>query len=61
MTGEQFKPGDVVKLRSGGPDMTVSSGRTSGAGAYVTCEWFDGTTPKWQEFKQEALKLAADD
>jgi uncharacterized protein YodC (DUF2158 family) len=33
-----FKPGDVVRLKSGGPDMTVSSdGETKG---YVNCVWF---------------------
>ena len=32
-----FKPGDVVQLKSGGPLMTVSIN----AGPAVTCEWFD--------------------
>lgn len=31
-----FKPGDVVALKSGGPNMTVVS-----VGGQVTCIWFD--------------------
>jgi uncharacterized protein YodC (DUF2158 family) len=32
-----FKPGDVVQLKSGGPLMTVSTV----CGEVLTCEWFD--------------------
>lgn len=32
-----FKPGDVVELKSGGPDMTVSAIHEDSA----YCEWFD--------------------
>jgi uncharacterized protein YodC (DUF2158 family) len=36
-----FQPGDVVCLKSGGPDMTVEVVETnSNAGAVVTCIWF---------------------
>lgn len=33
-----FKPGDVVKLKSGGPKMTVAKIDNDGS---VDCEWFD--------------------
>jgi uncharacterized protein YodC (DUF2158 family) len=36
-----FKPGDVVCLKSGGPDMTVELVETSShSGTVVTCIWF---------------------
>ncbi|MEI9409150.1 DUF2158 domain-containing protein [Mesorhizobium sp. Cs1299R1N1] len=55
-----FKTGDVVKLRSGGPRMTVSDGAASGM---YLCHWFnregDVWTPQHAGFKQEQL-VAAD-
>lgn len=36
MTDDQFKPGDIVSLRSGGPRMTVAN--ADGQNAF--CEWF---------------------
>lgn len=57
-----FKPGDVVRLKSGGPDMTVlreSTGTTPG----FVCTWF-GTNhdekPKVELFPREALSLTAE-
>ena len=35
----QFRPGDQVRLRSGGPPMTVLG--VSGKGEEVKCSWFD--------------------
>lgn len=34
----QFKEGDVVKVKSGGPPMTVESVNADGS---YTCVWFD--------------------
>jgi uncharacterized protein YodC (DUF2158 family) len=34
---DQFKPGDVVMLKSGGPQMTV----TEVDGDRTFCQWFD--------------------
>ena len=31
-----FQPGDIVKVKSGGPDMTVSSTKDG----HVWCTWF---------------------
>ncbi len=54
MAEEQFKSGDVVQLRSGGPKMTVNdivSGR-------VECMWFsEGNKLENGRFNKEALKL----
>ena len=38
----RFKIGATVKLKSGGPDMTV----TSTQGDYVEVQWFEGTSSK---------------
>jgi uncharacterized protein YodC (DUF2158 family) len=38
MTGSQFKVGDVVRLKSGGPAMTVSFKNVDGD---WVCVWFD--------------------
>jgi uncharacterized protein YodC (DUF2158 family) len=54
MADEQFKPGDIVSLKSGGPRMTVASveGRT------VSCEWFaDDQQPQSRSFIHTSLKL----
>lgn len=50
----QFKQGDVVELKSGGPDMTVSS--TAG-NERVECIWFSGNEPKVHTFAEPVLKL----
>lgn len=50
-----FKEGDVVQLKSGGPQMTVSE--TNGVGV-VLCIWFDSQN-KLQEkaFNQSQLAI----
>lgn len=37
-TGNEFKIGDIVKLKSGGPDMTVQ--RWSALENAYYCQWF---------------------
>ena len=55
-----FKTGDVVKLKSGGPKMTVSDGAASGM---YLCHWFncegDVWIPQHAGFKPDQL-VAAD-
>ena len=51
----QFKPGDIVRLKSGGPAMTVSSEESGGA---FLCQWFDAATFGEGSFKPESLELA---
>ena len=45
MSETRFKEGDVVVLKSGGPQMTIKGIGKYGLGATedkVLCEWFDG-------------------
>ncbi|CDZ50405.1 YodC family protein [Neorhizobium galegae] len=52
-----FKIGDVVRLKSGGPLMTLSYIKSSES---VGCVWFNQEThayePKYFDFKAEMLK-----
>ena len=52
MANEDFKVGDVVQLKSGGPKMTVN--RVDGD--EISCEWFEGRQePHGHVFKKEVL------
>lgn len=56
---EQFKAGDVVQLKSGGPKMTVKQVGNSGMTGRLTvwCNWFEGTKLMSGDFAPETLKL----
>jgi uncharacterized protein YodC (DUF2158 family) len=55
MADEQFKPGDTVNLRSGGPRMTIVM--VDGKSAF--CEWFtDEQQPQNRAFALTSLTLA---
>jgi uncharacterized protein YodC (DUF2158 family) len=41
---ENFQPGDVVCLKSGGPDMTVEFVKSESNNVFVTCIWFEERT-----------------
>jgi uncharacterized protein YodC (DUF2158 family) len=41
---ENFKPGDVVRLKSGGPLMTVSHPQKGSSDQMLWCEWFAAVT-----------------
>lgn len=57
---DQFKPGDVVKLKSGGPAMTVNAvGEQFGGGIRVWCDWFEGSKKFSSDFEPSALKHAS--
>lgn len=50
-----FKIGDVVRLRSGGPMMTVAwDDKRPG---YVACVWFDENVSRVDEFHVHTLTL----
>ena len=51
---DDLKPGDIVMLKSGGPDMTVAD--DGGSAGYLNCMWFDATGPQEQEFPVVGLK-----
>lgn len=60
MAEEKFFTGQTVKLKSGGPVMTVmgTNALHLGANMYV-CQWFAGKSYKQAEFPGPNLKLAA--
>ena len=54
---DQFKPGDIVKLKSGGPAMTVTQIVTTDRGRLqVWCKWFDDNRLTENFFPPEALE-----
>lgn len=57
MSENALKPGDVVMLKSGGPQMTVTAlGQGAWTGTVYT-KWFDGSVVKDGEFPAEALEI----
>jgi uncharacterized protein YodC (DUF2158 family) len=59
---DAFQIGDTVRLKSGGPRMTVHHvGRDAASGApSVTCKWFFGSDPKQADFHPDTLEIATD-
>ncbi len=58
---DTFSAGDVVRLKSGGPAMTVEQIDPDGDGAgtpYVQCAWFDNTEKKTGVFPAAAVGRA---
>lgn len=55
VVGDQFRKGDVVQVRSGGPRMTVHA--VSAAG--VSCTWFKGLTLQGAVFDPRTLMRVA--
>jgi uncharacterized protein YodC (DUF2158 family) len=53
MSNMPFKPGDTVRLNSGGPAMTVRLVEDN----QVVCDWFDGTKKCEDRFVAAALSL----
>lgn len=53
MTEQAFETGDVVRLASGGPIMTVQETQLSGD---VVCVWFDKTRQNEGSFKAAMLR-----
>lgn len=47
-----MKVGDVVHLKSGGPDMTIAKIENG----YAVCEWFEGAKPMRHEFPLTSLE-----
>jgi uncharacterized protein YodC (DUF2158 family) len=52
----KFKIGDVVRLKSGGPAMTV----TATPDVRVRCSWFSGADEKHAYFPAAAVEPVAD-
>jgi len=53
MSINQFAIGSIVKLKSGGPDMSVKSANDS----HCTCQWFAGKKLEQGVFHFETLEL----
>ncbi len=54
----EFKVGDIVLLKSGGPKMTVDKVRdTIGSDEFVNCVWFAGAKREHAVFKPDTLTL----
>lgn len=59
MADQTYKTGDGVRLKAGGPKMTVSHyDRINGR---VYCQWFDGTEKKDGGFPEHSLEPAGED
>ena len=52
------KIGDVVKLKSGGPSMTVTGIYHHGSGVVMNCEWFVNDEDHSAYFPPDALDEA---
>jgi uncharacterized protein YodC (DUF2158 family) len=50
---KKFKVGDVVRLASGSPKLTVAIGIEKAG--YVQCAWFDGPELKTGDLPEDAL------
>lgn len=55
---EELKVGDIVQLRSGGPEMIVQAVPVSPIDKY-RCQWFVGAKPQVGYFRTETLMRAA--
>lgn len=55
---EKWKAGDVVNLKSGGPDMTVNCYNQVGL---VNCHWFDNTKLLSGNFEENQLEAVEED
>ena len=58
----KFEPGDLVKLKSGGPIMTVDEVSVTfkeGERDYI-CSWLRGATRNCETFTESALKVATE-
>lgn len=60
---EEFTIGDVVQLKSGGPDMTVVSldEDTTLKTSQVHCQWFEKNRPHSGSFPAAALEKVDED
>ncbi len=55
---EEFKTGDIVKLKSGGPDMTIKSFSSTQGNSFI-CQWFAGKKLEQGFFKPDSLERAS--
>ena len=56
MGNPKFKVGDVVQLKSGGPEMTIEG---IGDEGWADCVWFSGLEAKRESFPLDALQTVS--
>ena len=54
-SSQKLKIGDVVELKSGGPDMTIKS--IDENGDFIHCQWFSGDKVEVGHFPPDSLQL----
>lgn len=52
---QEFKTGDIVQLKSGGPKMTVTEVKDFMGELHVYCTWFAGAKNEHNSFPPDAL------
>ncbi|EEW1253159.1 DUF2158 domain-containing protein [Escherichia coli] len=52
---DEFKTGDIVKLKSGGPDMTIRLFSSTQGNSFL-CQWFAGKKLEQGYFRPESLE-----
>ncbi len=52
----KFQIGDIVRLKSGGPDMTVNAVNVGVTGKQVYCVWFAGKKHEGAQFHPDVLE-----
>ncbi len=57
MTAQTFSIGDIVKLKSGGPEMTVQRNVSNG---HYRCQWFAGKKLESGSFPISSLVLVTE-
>lgn len=55
-----LKPGDVVRLKSGGPSITIT-GRDAAIAGKVIVAWFDGRELRTASIGADALEMSEKD
>jgi uncharacterized protein YodC (DUF2158 family) len=60
MAGE-IQTGKVVRLRSGGPQMTVEKVEPFDSVMSASCDWFEGSEPKHGVFPVTSLKVVEEE
>lgn len=54
-----FAVGDIVKLKSGGPEMTIQSVPDASSARYYNCQWFAGKKLESGRFPENSLESVA--
>ncbi len=52
----KFAVGDIVRLKSGGPWMTVVKDRPEAGSKFVVTAWFNGSSLETEQFPKDALE-----